>query len=91
MKLRGFERAYVRRVRLIQQRRQLAEDRTSLGNGRNLCAALGDAHCAAFENEELPRSRAFCEHGLARAIARERKRGKPALPGLLPSFGVFDQ
>jgi hypothetical protein len=78
-------------MRLIQQRGKLAEDRALLRHGGDLGAALEDSYRAAFEDEKLPRSRPFSENGLARAITRERKRGKPALPGFLPSFGIFDQ
>src|SRR5579863_3143602 len=87
MELRGLYGAHIRSVRLIQERRKLAEDRAGLRYRGDLSAALDDADRAAFENEQLPGSAAFSEHGLAGAVAGERKRGKPSLP----SFGFVDR
>jgi hypothetical protein len=42
MKLRGFKRMYIRRVRLIQQHREFAEDGTRLHHPGDLNAFLFD-------------------------------------------------
>ena len=69
-------------MRLIEQRRELAEHCAGFGHLGELDIALEDAHRAAFQNQKPPGFRTLGEHGFAGVKAFERKRGKLALPGL---------
>ena len=82
MKLRRFQGAHVGGVRLIEQRGEFAEHRAGFRHLGDLDAAFDDADRAGFEDDEPPGIGAFGEHGLAGAVARERKRGKLVSPDL---------
>ena len=83
MKLRGFQRAHIGTVRLVEEHGELAEHRAGLGDRGDLRAAFDDRDRAAFANQKPPGFRALLgEHCLAGVITRKRKRGEPLSPNL---------
>ena len=81
MKFRIFQRAHVGAMGLIEQRRELAQDRAGLGHRGDLGAALLDDDRAAFEDQKPPGLGALDEHGFAGAVTRQRQRGQASFPG----------
>src|SRR5437899_8069559 len=75
-KLRGFQRTYVRRVRLIQQHGEFAEHGIRLRDPGDLNAFLYDRDFALLKDQELAACRGGPEHGLAGLVGYERKDGE---------------
>src|SRR5262249_61669460 len=73
MKLRGFKRMYIRRVRLIQQRGEVAEDGTRLRHPGDLNAFLYDRDPALLNDQQSAGCRGGAEHGLTGLVSGERK------------------
>jgi len=76
MKLRGFKRAYVRRVRLIQKHREFAEDGTRFRHPGDLNAFLFDRDRALLKEQQPAGCRARTEYGLTGLVGHEWKRGE---------------
>src|SRR5262245_12980393 len=79
MKLRGFKRTYIRRVRLIQQHGEFAEDGTRLRHPGDLNAFLYDRDRALLKDQQSAGCRGGAEYGLTGLVSGERKGGEPPL------------
>src|SRR5262249_28702618 len=92
MKLRGFKRAYIGRVRLIQQHGEFAEHGARLRHPGDLNAFPNDFDRALLKNQQPAGCRACGEHGLAGPVSHERKGGsflwKTAISGIR-GVGMF--
>src|SRR6516165_5712756 len=79
MKLRGFKRTYIGRVRLIQQHGEFAEHGARLRHPGDLNAFLYDRDRALLKDQQSAGCRGGAEHGLTGLVSGERKGGEPPL------------
>jgi hypothetical protein len=79
VKLRGFQRAHIRGVRLIQQHREFAEHATGLRDPGDLDAFLDDFDRPLLEDQQPASRRGGCEHGITGLVGCERKAGELSL------------
>src|SRR5262249_29294860 len=88
VKLRGFKRTYIGRVRLIQQHGEFAEHGARLRHPGDLNAFLYDRDRALLKDQQPVGCRGGAENGVAGPVSHERKGGKlPLENGLIGNQG----
>jgi len=81
VKLRGFQCAHIRSVRLVEQDRELTKYGARLRHLGDLCVVLHDSDSARLEDQQSLGLRTSDDHGLARLVCHERKAGETVLEG----------
>src|SRR3984893_16481765 len=76
VKLRGFQRTYIRHVRLIQKHGEFAEHGTGLRHCGDLDAFVEDRDRALPKDQQPAGRRGGSEHGLAGLVGCDRKAGE---------------